>query len=91
MDGNRWCGLPLGLQPEVNSIEFFHDTLFAGCHDWELNCAMRFTGSVYSDTCSVAVGFEESLALPRATIRAWRRDGGHIEILAFRQAALKLR
>jgi len=80
-DGNRWCGLPAGIQPEVNSIEFFHDTLFASCNNWDINCAMRFTGSEYSDTCSVAVGVEEGPAIPQTTLRAWRRGDGRIEIM----------
>jgi hypothetical protein len=80
-DGERWCGLPAGIQPEINSIEFFHDTLFASCNNWDINCAMRFTGSVYSDTCSVAVSVEENAALPRAGLRAYRGVDGLVTIL----------
>ena len=84
-DGMRWCGLPPGPELEINTIEFFHDTLFASCHinlnGVPVNCAVRFTGSIYSDTCSVAVGIEASPSMPRSTLRAWRRGGGHIEIL----------
>jgi len=80
-DGSRWCGLPAGIQPEVNSIEFFHDTLFASCANWDLNCAMRYTGDHYSDTCSVAMGMEEGPATPRSSLRTWRRDDGLIEIM----------
>lgn len=77
-DGQRWCGLPLGIQPEVNTIEFFHDTLFASCNNWDINCAMRFTGSAYSDSCSASVGVAERAA--RAPLRAYRTANGAVEV-----------
>lgn len=80
-DGERWCGLPAGIQPEVNSIEFYHDTLFASCNNWDINCAMRFTGSGYSDTCSVAVGVWDLRAPLSPTLRAYRRGDGMVEVV----------
>lgn len=84
-DGARWCGLPLGPQPEVNTIEFFHDTLFASCHanlyGEPVNCAVRFNGSMYSDTCSVAVSVEENAAFPHSTLRAYRGADGMVTIV----------
>lgn len=83
-DGVRWCGLPLGPEPEINTIEFFHDTLFASCHanlnGVPVNCAVRFTGANYSDTCSFAVGLPENIILPRSTLRAYRRADGQVEV-----------
>lgn len=80
-DGSRWCGLPLGPEPEINTIEFFHDTLFASCHIYldgeEVNCAVRFTGDHYSDTCSVTVGMPDILTEGGLSLRLLRRaDGG---------------
>jgi hypothetical protein len=84
-DGVRWCGLPLGPEPEINTIEFFHDTLFASCHvnlnGEPVNCAVKFIGSVYSDTCSVAVGLGAQLTLPRSALRACRRGNGMVEVV----------
>jgi len=84
-DGVRWCGLPLGPEPEINTIEFFHDTLFASCHvnlyGEPVNCAVRFVGDVYSDTCSMALGVEQNSALPRSTLRAYRRSDGMVEVI----------
>ena len=80
-DGARWCGLPAGIHPEVNSIEFFHDTLFASCNNWDINCAMRFTGSAYSDTCSVAVGVPSLVSSAPQGLRAYRDAEGILNIL----------
>ena len=84
-DGARWCGLPLGPEPEINTIEFFHDTLFASCHvnlnGIPVNCAVRYTGSTYPDTCSVAVGLAENSTLPSSTLRAYRRADGLVEVI----------
>ncbi len=83
-DGVRWCGLPMGPEPEINTIEFFHDTLFASCHvnlnGEPVNCAVKFVGDVYADTCSMAVGMEHSIALPRSTLRAYRRSDGQVQV-----------
>lgn len=79
-DGVRWCGLPLGPEPEVNTIEFFHDTLFASCHinldGQPVNCAVRFTGDHYSDTCSLSTGLQEVIAHSTYSLRASRRTDG---------------
>ncbi len=62
-DGNRWCGLGGQLNPPVNSIAFVQDTLYATCFGSadgiNVNCAARFIGSTYQDTCSAAVGMAE--------------------------------
>ncbi len=84
-DGARWCGLPMGPEPEINTIEFFHDTLFASCHvnlfGQPVNCAVRFIGSVYSDTCSVAVGVNDGTELPRSTLRSYREADDQVAVL----------
>jgi len=83
-DGARWCGLPAGPEQEINTMEFFHDTLFASCqgnfNGVPVNCALKFTGDVYADTCSVALGVEQNSALPRSTLRAYRRSDGMVEV-----------
>ncbi len=84
-DGERWCGLPLGPEPEINTIEFFHDTLFASCHvnlnGEPVNCAVKFTGSIYSDTCSVAVGVPSLVSSAPQGLRAYRDAEGMLNIL----------
>lgn len=74
-DGTEWCGLPLGPQPECNGFDFLHDTLFAGCfltlNGENVNCAVRFTGSNYADTCSATVGMNESVGHSTATLRVY--------------------
>ncbi|MBK8340218.1 MAG: hypothetical protein IPK99_09645 [Flavobacteriales bacterium] len=62
-DGTRWCGLGGHLDPPVYSIAFYQDTLYASCFinadGINVNCAARFIGSSYADTCGVWVGLEE--------------------------------
>lgn len=83
-DGYQWCGLPLGPNVQVNSIEFFHDTLFAGCQqtlygEW-VDCGVRFTGGTYSDTCSLALSVEGTQPIPSPQMRAYRRADGLVEL-----------
>ncbi|QQR85068.1 MAG: T9SS type A sorting domain-containing protein [Flavobacteriales bacterium] len=62
-DGAQWCGLGGTLDGPVNSIAFYHDTLYAACfHNADgidVNCAAKFIGSSYADTCGVPVGLAE--------------------------------
>ncbi|QQR85070.1 MAG: T9SS type A sorting domain-containing protein [Flavobacteriales bacterium] len=62
-DGSQWCGLGGTLDGPVNSIAFYHDTLYAACfHNADgidVNCAAKFIGSNYADTCGVPVGLAE--------------------------------
>ena len=72
-DGNNWCGLPPGPQPEVNTIEFFHDTLFASCAGALYGVpgvpAVRFNGDLsQSEGCSWTVGVQEITAPPSIVI-----------------------
>ena len=61
-DGTQWCGLPdisvSNSQLPVEALAFFHDTLYVSTYDSGLpaNCALRFIGTDYQDTCSVPVG-----------------------------------
>lgn len=75
-NGTEWCGLPdvplLPSQLTANAIAFFHDTLYISSYDTGLpaSCALRFIGTDYQDTCSVAVGIA-ALEDPREPLRAY--------------------
>lgn len=66
-DGSQWCGLGGTLDGPVNSIAFFHDTLYTACFQnadgIDVNCAAKFIGISYADTCSLPVGVEEDQLL----------------------------
>ena len=83
-DGAQWCGLPLGPAQEINSIEFYHDTLFATCFHFldgvDVNCAVRYVGDTYADTCGLVLALPGPAA-DRLPLRAMRRVDGTLELL----------
>jgi hypothetical protein len=93
-DGAVWCGLPLGPEPEVNSIEFFHDTLFASCHAFlngeDVFCAVRFTGEDYSEVCSLPTALEE-VKQGGVQLRAYRSADGTVTIVGVPTGTYSLR
>lgn len=61
-DGTQWCCLPPGPDVVINSIEFFHDTLFAstvGLYGSQVWGAVKFVDDAYFDTCSIAMSLPE--------------------------------
>jgi hypothetical protein len=73
-DGTAWCSLPAGPTPEINAMEFFHDTLFTANH-WFFGTqtgvtALRFNHDLSeAQTCDWTIGVEEGTQeLARVTV-----------------------
>jgi hypothetical protein len=84
-NGEQWCAPPLGPRPKAETFAFFHDTLYVSCNIFldsvDVNCAVRYIGTTWSDTCSLAepTGLEEQADHgPRMGV--YRRADGILEI-----------
>ncbi|HQV51003.1 MAG: hypothetical protein IPI00_07530 [Flavobacteriales bacterium] len=90
-DGNKWCGLGGEIEGRVETIAFYHDTLFYGSQSNPnvdgvfTNHMARYLGSTYADTCSLPVGVPTEFTVQEQLV-IWQGGGaGTLQISGFKK------
>ncbi len=78
-DGQKWCATGDSIGHKVESMAFYHDTLFITCGDSlngePANYVARWVGGAFEQICE-QVGIAEEASLPNAIITIGPEGGG---------------